>query len=122
MTTNKITYIDALNLVLNGETLTLEATEKLEALREQLIKRNASKSDKPSKKQAENAELIVQLTEAMKPITNPATVSEIMATKPDGIGRLSNQKISALLKILEKEGKVIRTIDKRKAYFRLVVG
>ena len=122
MTTNKITYIDALNLVLNGETLTPEATEKLEALREQLIKRNASKSDKPSKKQAENAELIVQLAEAMKPITNPVTVSEIMATDPDGIGRLSNQKISALLKILEKEGKVIRTIDKRKAYFKLVVG
>lgn len=122
MNTNKITYIDALNLVLNGETLTPEATEKLEALREQLVKRNASKSDKPSKKQAENAELIVQLTEAMKPITNPATVSEIMATDPDGIGRLSNQKISALLKILEKEGKVIRSIDKRKAYFQLVVG
>lgn len=122
MTTNKITYIDALNLVLNGETLTPEATEKLEALHEQLVRRNASKSDKPSKKQAENAELIIQLTEAMKPITNPATVSEIMSTDPDGIGRLSNQKISALLKILEKEGKVIRSIDKRKAYFQLVVG
>lgn len=122
MTTNKITYIDVLNMVLNGETLTPEAIEKLEALREQLVKRNAAKTDKPSKKQAENAELIVQLTEAMKPITNPATVSEIMATDPDGIGRLSNQKISALLKILEKEGKVIRTIDKRKAYFKLVVG
>lgn len=122
MTTNKITYIDVLNMVLNGETLTPEATEKLEALREQLVKRNAAKTDKPSKKQAENAELIVQLTEAMKPITNPATVSEIMATDPDGIGRLSNQKISALLKILEKEGKVIRSIDKRKAYFQLVVG
>lgn len=122
MTTNKITYIDVLNMVLNGETLTPEAVEKLEALREQLVKRNAAKTDKPSKKQAENAELIVQLTEAMKPITNPATVSEIMATDPDGIGRLSNQKISALLKILEKEGKVIRSIDKRKAYFQLVVG
>lgn len=122
MTTNKITYIDVLNMVLNGETLTPEATEKLEALREQLVKRNAAKTDKPSKKQAENAELIVQLTEAMKPITNPATVSEIMSTDPDGIGRLSNQKISALLKILENEGKVIRSIDKRKAYFQLVVG
>lgn len=122
MTTNKITYIDVLNMVLNGETLTPEAIEKLEALREQLVKRNAAKTDKPSKKQSENAELIVQLTEAMKPITNPATVSEIMATDPDGIGRLSNQKISALLKILEKEGKVIRSIDKRKAYFQLVVG
>lgn len=122
MTTNKITYIDVLNMVLNGETLNPEAIEKLEALREQLVKRNAAKTDKPSKKQAENAELIVQLTEAMKPITNPATVSEIMATDPDGIGRLSNQKISALLKILEKEGKVVRTIDKRKAYFKLVVG
>ena len=122
MTTNKITYIDALNSVLNGETLTPDAIEKLKALREQLVKRNAAKSNKPSKKQAENAELLVQLVEAMKPITNPATVSEIMATDPDGIGKLSNQKISALLKILEKEGKVVRTIDKRKAYFQLVVG
>ena len=122
MTTNKITYIDALNSVLNGETLTPDATEKLKALREQLVKRNAAKTNKPSKKQAENAELIVQLTEAMRPITNPATVSEIMATDPDGIGKLSNQKISALLKILEKEGKVVRTVDKRKAYFKLVVG
>ena len=122
MTTNKITYIDALNSVLNGETLTTETIEKLKALREQLVKRNAAKSNKPSKKQAENAELLVQLVEAMKPITNPATVSEIIATDPDGIGKLSNQKISALLKILEKEGKVVRTIDKRKAYFQLVVG
>ena len=122
MTTNKITYIDALNSVLNGETLTTETIEKLKALREQLVKRNATKSNKPSKKQAENAELLVQLVEAMRPITNSATVSEIMATDPDGIGKLSNQKISALLKILEKEGKVVRTIDKRKAYFQLVVG
>lgn len=122
MTTNKITYIDALNSVLNGETLTTETIEKLEALREQLVKRNAAKTNKPSKKQAENAELIVQLMEAMRPITNSATVSEIMATDPDGIGKLSNQKISALLKILEKEGKVVRTVDKRKAYFKLVVG
>ena len=121
MTTNKITYIDALNSVLNGETLTTETTEKLKALREQLVKRNAAKSNKPSKKQAENAELLVQLVEAMKPITNPATVSEIMATSPE-LSNYSNQKISALLKILEKEGKVIRTIDKRKAYFQLVVG
>ena len=121
MTTNKITYIDALNSVLNGETLTPEATEKLKALREQLVKRNAAKTNKPSKKQAENAELLVQLVDAMRPITNPATVSEIMATSSE-LSNYSNQKISALLKILEKEGKVVRTIDKRKAYFKLVVG
>ena len=122
MTTNKITYIDALNSVLNGETLTTETIEKLEALREQLVKRNAAKTNKPSKKQAENAELIVQLLEAMRPITNSATVSEIMATDPDGTGKLSNQKIWGLLKILEKEGKVVRTVEKRKAYCKLVVG
>lgn len=118
----KMTYVDALNTVLSGGEMTEEVAEKLFILRDQLIKRNSTKGDKPTKKQAENAELIIQLTEAMKPITNPATVSEIMATDPDGIGRLSNQKISALLKILEKEGKVVRTIDKRKAYFQLVVG
>lgn len=121
MTNNKITYIDALNAVLNGETLTTEITEKLEALREQLIKRNSSKGDKPTKKQTENAELIEHLVEVLKPISNPATVTEIMATDPDGIGSLSNQKVSALLKLLEKDGKIERTTDKRKALFKLVV-
>ena len=121
MTNNKITYIDALNAVLNGETLTAEITEKLEALREQLLKRNASKGDKPTKKQAENAELLEHLIEVLKPISNPATVTEIMTVDPDGIGSLSNQKVSALLKLLEKDGKVERTTDKRKALFKLVV-
>lgn len=119
--TTKITYIDALNAVLNGENLTAEITEKLEALREQLIKRNSSKGDKPTKKQAENAELLEHLVEVLKPISNPATVTEIMATDPDGIGSLSNQKVSALLKLLEKDGKIERTTDKRKALFKLVV-
>lgn len=111
-----------MNAILNGENLTAEITEKLEALREQLVKRNSSKGDKPTKKQAENAELLEHLMEVMKPITNPATVSEIMATDPDGIGSLTNQKVSALLKLLEKDGKVERTTDKRKALFKLVVG
>ena len=44
---NKMTYVDALNLVLTGAVLTDEATEKLEALRGQLTTRNRTRNDKP---------------------------------------------------------------------------
>lgn len=118
--TNKMTYIDALNLVLTGATLTTEATEKLEALRDQLVKRNSSKTDKPTKKQAENLASAEHLAEVMKQVGKPSTVSEYMAADPEGLGAMSNQKVSALMRVLETAGRVTKTIEKRKSYFALI--
>ena len=118
--TNKMTYVDALNLVLTGATLTTEATEKLEALRDQLVKRNSSKTDKPSKKQAENLMSAEHLAEVMKQVDKPSTVSEYMAVDPEGLGAMSNQKVSALMRVLETAGRVTKTIEKRKSYFALI--
>lgn len=33
---------------------------------------------------------------------------------------LTNQRVSALLRQLKDEGKVVKTVDKRKSYFQLV--
>ena len=117
--TNKMTYVDALNLVLTGAVLTDEATEKLEALREQLVKRNSSKNDKPSKKQAENLASAEHLADVMKQVGKPSTVSEYMAVDPEGLGAMSNQKVSALMRVLESAGRVEKTTEKRKSYFAL---
>jgi hypothetical protein len=39
--------------------------------------------------------------------------------KTESLTGLSNQKLSALLRLLKDEGKVEKTIDKKKSYFFL---
>ena len=114
---NKMTYVDALNLVLTGAVLTDETTEKLIALRDQLMKRNSS--DKPSKKQAENLASAEHLADVMKQVGKPSTVSEYMSADPEGLGTMSNQKVSALMRVLENAGRVEKIPEKRKSYFAL---
>lgn len=113
---NKYTYIDALNEVLANTTISEQAREKLTALRDQQVKRNASDSGKPSKKQAENADLAVELLEVMKRVNKPSTVSEYM-NESEKFGEMNNQKVSAIMRILVKSGKVKKIEEKRKSYF-----
>ena len=112
----KYTYVDALNEVLANETISEQAREKLTALREQQIKRNTSDSGKPSKKQSENLDLANELLNVMKRVGKPSTVSEYMK-EDEKFSTMSNQKVSALMRILENDGKVVKTVEKRKSYF-----
>ena len=63
MTNTKLTYVSTINAILTAiqnqsfEGITADHVEKLIALGQSLEKRNASKSDKPTKKQTENAEV-----------------------------------------------------------------
>lgn len=81
---------------------------------ELLQKKSGSK--KPSKVQIEN--------EGVKDIilsvlgTEGMTASEVLNYSADFEG-MSNQKISALLNQLVKEGKAVKTIDKKKSLFFL---
>lgn len=115
----KYTYINALNEVIANQTISEQAREKLIALRDQQVKRNASDSGKPSKKQAENLDLAEELLKVMKRVGKPSTVSEYMAIDPEGLGTMSNQKVSALMRVLESAGRVEKTTEKRKSYFAL---
>lgn len=115
----KYTYIDALNEVLANETISEQAREKLTALRDQQVKRNASDSGKPSKKQAENLASAEHLADVMKQVGKPSTVSEYMSADPEGLGTMSNQKVSALMRVLESAGRVEKTTEKHKSYFAL---
>ena len=115
----KYTYIDALNEVLANETISEQAREKLTALRDQQVKRNASDSGKPSKKQAENLDLAEELLNVMKRVGKPSTVSEYMK-EDEKFASMSNQKVSALMRMLENSGKVVKIPEKRKSYFAVV--
>ena len=114
----KMTYVRALSYVLdNCNDLPTDVIEKLEALRTQTEKRHSSDS-KPTKKQEENTELANQLYELMLREGGNHTVSEWIAISgSETVRSLTNQKVSALMRILEREGKVVKTSEKRKSYF-----
>ena len=79
-----------------------------------LEKKSANK--KATKTQEEN----VGLMEVVKGVltTEGQTVTEIMA-KDATLASLSNQKVSALLRLMIAEGTVVKTVDKKKALFSL---
>lgn len=112
----KMTYVNALSYVLEKCEMPADVREKLDALKEQQVKRNSSDSGKPTKKQAENVALADALFEVMKRVNKPCTVSEYMA-QDETFGAMTNQKVSALMRVLESSGKVVKTTEKRKSYF-----
>ena len=79
---------------------------------------NKKKNSKPTKMQKENEELMNRIVEAMATFTEPLTITE-MQKKHSTFSELSNQKISSLMRKLIAEEKVVRTVNKKKAYFSL---
>ena len=114
---NKMTQRDYFNEIIalaraNGRNDLVEFAEgRIEAL----DKKSANK--KPTKAQAENevykAEVLAVLTE------EKVTVSDLMK-KSNVLSDLSNQKVTAVLKSLIEDGKVVKNVDKKKSYFSLV--
>lgn len=116
---NKYTYVDALNEVLSMSTLSEQAREKLTALRDQTEKRNTSHSGKPTAKQVANSSLADDLFNLLVALGVPCTVSECMAAG-EPFSSMSNQKVSALMRTLVSDGRVEKTVDKRKSYFKAI--
>ena len=109
-----ITYIDAINAALTAD-LSNEVKDKLTALRDQIAKRNATKSDKPTKTQRENAEVKARILECLTHTLQGLRCGEIA----NEIG-ISGQKCSALLSQLVKSGEVVkREGEKRVTLFLL---
>jgi hypothetical protein len=109
----KMTYVDALNIALSAD-LPEEVKEKLTALRDQTAKRNSSENRKPTKAQQANEELKAVVLSALT--SEGATVSEIM-TRDERLSVLSNQKVSALLNAMVRDGAVLKIPNGRKTTF-----
>jgi len=71
---------------------------------------------KPTKTQEENA---ILKNEILGVLTNEGVTVTELQTKSDSFAGLSNQKLSALLRQLVDAGVVVKTIEKKKAYFSL---
>jgi predicted HTH transcriptional regulator len=106
----KMTYVSALDVAINA--VSDDAVkEKLTALRAQIEKKNSA-DRKPTKAQVANDAL---KGEIVGWLTDTRTATEVA----EHFG-ISNQKASALLTALVNDGKVERTVEKRKAYFKAV--
>ena len=79
---------------------------------------NKKSSDRPTKKQLENVAVMNEIKNALLEVAKPVTITELMASS-ESLKTYSSQKISALIKLLKDEGEVIRTEEKKKAYFSL---
>lgn len=93
-----------------------EAIEKLQKMIEQLDAK-ASAPKKPTKVQEAN-EGVKEVIKAVLDGQNPMTVSEIMTHSAE-LGTLSNQKVASLVRQMVEAGVLVRTEEKRKAYFAL---
>ena len=93
---------------------------------ELLNKKNSAKSNKPTKAQLANNGLKDEIVATLAVIDKPVTITEMQKFNPnlatDEKGEtISNQRISALLRQLIDSGMVVRTTEKKKAYFSLAV-
>ena len=85
---------------------------------ELLDRKASSKTTKPSKTQVENVAIKATILEVLKKTGTPMCISDLQGAD-SGLGLLTNQRISALLTQLKNAGQVVRTTDKKKAYFSI---
>ena len=109
----KITNVKALEFVLANANLPKEYAEKIEKMKAQFEKKNSAEK-KPTATQVANEGIKGVILEVLA--DKSMTITEMQKANSD-LAELSNQKISALLSQMIKSGVVVRTEDKRKAYF-----
>lgn len=115
----KMTYVKALEFVLANCEMPTEVADKIEALKNAQVRKSTNKGErKPTKTQIANEgykEVILANMESGRLYT----ITEITKEMPFD-AELSTQRVSALVRQLKESGKVVRTEEKRKAYFSLV--
>lgn len=107
--------------MMNGETSSVTEKEVIEFAEheiELLNKKSSSGSGKPTKTQVENEGYKEVILEALATADKPMTVSELME-KAEGLAGLTNQRVTAIMTLLKNANKVVRTMEKKKAYFSL---
>ena len=103
-------FNELLGVVAGNEALTTFINHEIELLNK---KNSAPKA--PTQKQMDNMNYKNQMLKAMG--TSKWTVSQI--TKDIFNGDLTSQRVAALVTQLVNDGKLVRTVEKRKAYFEV---
>lgn len=87
----------------------------------ELLTKKALTPSKPTTRQTENVALRAEILEILANAPCPMNIDEIV-TEVDASkygDPVTNGRVSSLLTLMKKDGKVVRTEDKRKAYFAI---
>ena len=116
----KLTNVKAIEFVINayGEELPSEVAEKLEKIKASFEKKSTSK--KPTATQEKNVGYKAQIVEVLTNAGKALTIQDIQTACGGEVADFSTSKMSALLAQLREGGTVVRTYDKKKAYFSVV--
>lgn len=115
-TTSKVVDGERQSVTERVEVPMTEVKEKLTALLASLDKK-ASVEKKPTKTQQENAEVANVLYDEMLACGKALTVSDMLA-EFECVKGMSNQKVSALVRKLKDAGKVEKSVEGRKSFFK----
>ena len=115
-TTSKVVDGERQSVTERAEVPMTEVKEKLTALLASLDKK-ASTEKKPTKTQQENAEVAQTLYDEMLACGKALTVSDMLA-EFECVKGMSNQKVSALVRKLKDAGKVEKSVEGRKSFFK----
>ena len=102
-------------------TVNADNSEIVEFCNHELELLNSRKSSKtPTKTQKENEVIMDTIERDLVEFEKPVTVTELIAGG-EGLEGLTNQKVSALLRKMVEAGRVVKTIEGKKALFSAVV-
>lgn len=114
MAKTKREYFNELKtIVFNNDALVAFIDHELE-----LLDKKNSAPKAPTAKQVENEKIKDYiLAHLVKPMTISEMLKDFLADYPT---ELSNQRVSAIVKQLVEDNSVVRTVEKRKAYFSVI--
>ncbi len=102
-----------------AETVAPKKDELIAGLQHEIeLLANRKTSKTPTKVQKENEVIMTQILKALEAIGEPTTVTNLITFGIEGF-ELTNQKVSALLRKLVEAGKVVKTIEGKKAKFAI---
>ena len=110
--TKRMRFEQIKSLVSDNEELVAFIDHEIE-----LLNKKNSRTGKPTKTQVENEAIKNTIFNALQATGKPMTVTQLLATEE--LNGLSNQKVSALLTQLRESNKVVRTVEKKVAYYSI---
>lgn len=81
----------------------------------ELLNRKSGKATLTATQKA-NIDIMDAIVEALGSVDGAVTITEFQASVP-AMAQYSNQKLSALLRMLVADGRVVKTVEKKRAYF-----
>ncbi len=103
----------------NIATLLADNAEVVDFCNHEITLLESRKSGGNSKKTAESEAREALVLEALTAIGEKVTVTELIASAENEVKEYTNQRVSAILRKLVDSKKVVKTIEKKKAYFEV---